>query len=390
MSKLERFFIGVLGVLAVLAVSLVFLAPRLVPSEPEPVEPLEPGETETMPARVVEILEEGTVEVGGQPQPYQRLRVHVEAGSLEGQDVAVEEGTTNVVSQETLFRVGDRVYLERVVGPHGDRFYISDFVRTEPLLVVVALFFALVILVGRMRGARSLLGTLFSLGVVFFFILPMIKAGHDPVWISVLGSVALLGFSTYAVYGLNYKATAAVAGMMASLLLTALLAAVFAAWTHLTGVMGDPEQASYLITELGGGIDFRGLVLAGIIIGSLGVLDDICVGQAAAVFELANVNRGLSWQQLFRSSLNIGRDHIAAMVNTLFLAYAGASLPLLLVFTIYTEPILRRINREPLSEEIVRTVVGSIGLVLAVPITGLIASLLARFAVEREQAWEAE
>jgi uncharacterized membrane protein len=108
------------------------------------------------------------------------------------------------------------------------------------------------------------------------------------------------------------------------------------------------------------------------------------VGQAAAVFELANVNRELGWRALFRSSLNIGRDHIAAMVNTLLLAYVGASLPLMLAFNIYQEPLWRRISREPIAEEIVRTLVGSIGLILAVPITGLVASLLARWAVERD------
>jgi len=141
------------------------------------------------------------------------------------------------------------------------------------------------------------------------------------------------------------------------------------------------EESSYLVLELGPDLNFRGLVLGGIIIGTLGVLDDICIGQASAIFELVNANRDLSWRQLFSRSLNIGRDHIAAMVNTLLLAYVGASLPLMLVFSIYQEPIWRRINREPIAEEIVRTLVGSLGLVMAVPITSLVASLLARWAV---------
>jgi uncharacterized membrane protein len=166
--------------------------------------------------------------------------------------------------------------------------------------------------------------------------------------------------------------------------LTGTLAWLFVAWTRLTGV--SVEESSYLVIELGPGINLRGLVLGGVIIGSLGVLDDICVGQASAVFELVNANRELGWRDLFRHSLNIGRDHIAAMVNTLLLAYVGASMPLMLVFTIYREPIWRRINREPIAEEIVRTLVGSVGLVLAVPITGLIASLLARWMVRREEA----
>jgi uncharacterized membrane protein len=202
--------------------------------------------------------------------------------------------------------------------------------------------------------------------------------------VSVAGSILLLAVSTYLVYGWNPKAHAAVTGMMLSLVLTGGLAWLFVTWTRLTGL--SVEESSYLVMELGSGLNFRGLVLGGIIIGSLGVLDDICVGQASAVFELVNANRDLGWRDLFRRSLNIGRDHIAAMVNTLLLAYVGASMPLMVVFTIYREPLWRRINREPIAEEIVRTLVGSVGLVLAVPITGLIASLLARWMVRREEA----
>jgi len=218
--------------------------------------------------------------------------------------------------------------------------------------------------------------------VIFAFILPQIVAGRDPVVVSIVGSVVLLAISTYLVYGWNFKAHAAVIGMMLSLVLTGVLAWLFVGWTRLTGL--SVEEASYLVIELGPDVSLRGLVLGGIIIGSLGVLDDVCVGQASAVFELANVDRDLGWQGLFRSSLNIGRDHIAAMVNTLLLAYVGASLPLMLVFMIYQEPLWRRVNREPLAEEIVRTLVGSVGLVLAVPITGLVASLLAHWMVQQE------
>ncbi len=384
MSKLERFFLVGLVVLVVLAVVIVVVVPRLRPQSPPPEQPLAPGETETLPSRVIEVLEEGTVDLGGgSTQPYQRLLLRVESGSLAGQEIVVEEGTVNIINQERLFHPGDRVYVQRAVGPNGDRFYISDFVRTTPLFLIAALFLGLVVLVGRGRGARSLVGTLFSLVVIFFFVLPQIIAGRDPVVVSIVGSILLLAISTYLVYGWNPKAHAAVAGMMLSLALTGGLAWLFVGWTRLTGL--SVEESSYLVLELGADLNFRGLVLGGIIIGTLGVLDDVCVGQASAVFELLNANRELSWAELFRSSLNIGRDHIAAMVNTLLLAYVGASLPLMLVFTIYREPIWRRINREPIAEEIVRTLVGSMGLVLAVPITGLIASLVARWAVRREE-----
>jgi uncharacterized membrane protein len=388
-SKLERYIVVGIVALIALAVVAIVLGQWLTPSPEPQEEPLTPDapatETETMTARVVEVLEEGVREPGG--YPYQRVLLHIEDGSLAGQEIEIEEGTVNIISSERLFDVGDKVLLVRdemcIQDQCHEHIYIADFVRTTPILWIVAFFMILVLLVGRGRGLRSLTGTLLSLVVIFFFILPMIKARYDPVLVSILGSAILLISSTYLVYGWNYKAHAAVLGMVLSLLLTWGLAALFVSWTHLTG-MGQPEEASYLAMEIGTDLSFRGLVLAGIIIGALGVLDDVCVGQASAVFELANANRGLSWRELFRSSLNIGRDHIAAMVNTLLLAYVGASLPLMLVFTIYTEPLWYRINREPITEEIVRTLVGSLGLILAVPITGLIASLIARWAVRQE------
>jgi len=340
-------------------------------------------EEETLTARVVQVLEEGTMDLGMDgTSPYQRLLLHIESGSLVGQEVIAEHGIFTTVTQERLLCPGDQVYLERVAGPQGDRLYISDVVRTGPLFCIVALFMGLVVLVGRGKGLRSLGGTLFSLLVIFAFVVPQILAGRDPVAVSVASSIVILAISTYLIYGWDPKAHATVGGMMLSLVLTGVLAWLFVGWTRLTGL--GAEESMYLVMELGPGVSLRGLVLGGIIIGSLGVLDDICVGRASAVFELSKVNRHLGWTELFRHSLNIGRDHIAATVNTLLLAYVGASLPLMLVFTICQEPFGQRINREPIAEEIVRTLAGSIGVVLAVPITGLIASLLARWMVRRK------
>ena len=384
MRRLEWLLLVLLAVLVVLAVGIVIVAPRLGQSSTPPDQPLEPGETETMPAQVVEVLEQGTLELGdGSTQPYQRLVVRVEAGSMVGEEVVVEEGAVNVIGKDRLLEPGDRVFLERAAGLEDDRFYISDVMRLGPLLFIVLFFVVLVVAVGRWKGVRSLGGTLFSLTVIFAFILPQIVSGRDPVLVSIVGSVLLLSVSTYLTYGINLKAHTAVAGMALSLALTGGLAWLFVTWARLTGMA--VEESAFLVMEFGSNINLRGLVLGGIIIGSLGVLDDICVGQASAVFELVGANPELGWLELFRSSLNICTDHIAAMVNTLLLAYVGGAMPLMLAFTIYQEPLLRRINREPIAEEIVRTLAGSSGLVLAVPITGLLASLLARWSIRREQ-----
>ena len=383
MRKLEWLLIGIISVLVVSAIAVIVAGPQVGQPTPPTNETLEPGETETMPGRVVEVLEEGVVELGeGATQPYQRLLVRIEGGSMAGQQVVIEEGTTNVIGKQRLFSVGDRVFVERAVGPEEDRFYISDVMRFGPLLTIVAVFVGLVVLVGRWKGLRSLGGSFISLAVIFGFILPQIIAGRNPVAVSIIGSTVLLSVSTYLTYGVNFKAHAAVAGMVVALALTGALAWLFVNWARLSGM--GVEESAFLVMEFGSDIDLRGLVLGGIIIGSLGVLDDVCIGQSSSVFELVKANPRLSWADLFRSSLNIGTDHIAAMVNTLLLAYVGGAMPLMLAFTIYQEPLLRRLNREPIAEELVRTVVGSAGLVLAVPITGLIASLLARYAVRRE------
>ncbi|MDY7077480.1 MAG: YibE/F family protein, partial [Chloroflexota bacterium] len=252
MSQLERLFLVGLVVLVVLAVIVVVVVPQLGQRPSSPEQPVPPGKTETLPARVIEVLEEGTVDLGGgSTQPYQRLLLRVESGSLAGQEVEVEEGTINIISQERLFHPGDRVYLQRAVGPEGDRFYVSDFVRTGPLLWIAALFVGLVVLVGQGKGLRSLGGTLFSLVVIFAFILPQIVAGRDPVGVCIVGSILLLAVSTYLVYGWNPKAHAAVAGMMLSLALTGGLAWLFVGWTRLTGL--SVEESSYLVMELGPG-----------------------------------------------------------------------------------------------------------------------------------------
>ncbi len=334
------------------------------------------SDDEALIGRVVEVLEEGMIEVAeGISQPYQRLLLRLENGPEAGLEVAVEDGAVNATGQDRSFRPGDRVYVDRITGADGDIYYITDLARTQPILLLAALFVLLILLIGRGKGVRALGGTVGSLIVVFGYVVPQILAGHDPLLVSIIGALALLAVFNYLTYGWNPKAHAAMAGMALALLITGLLAVVFVHLTRLTGL--GSEEGTFLIISLGPEVQLQRLLLGGIIIGSLGVLDDICVGQASAVFELMEANPSLTWRDLFRHGLNIGRDHIAATVNTLLLAYMGAGLPMMLLFSIYQEPLSRRISREAITEEIVRTLVGSMGLILAVPITSLFASLMA-------------
>jgi uncharacterized membrane protein len=324
---------------------------------------------------VVEVLAESTVDQGGIEQPYQRLRLRIADGDLSGQEVEVDHGLLGLTNQSRIFRAGDRVLVERTRGLDGaDLFFVSDYVRTGPLLLLVGLFVASTLLLSRGQGVRSLIALGLSLLMIIAFIVPQILAGRDPIAIAILGSMAMMGPALYIVYGWNAKSHVAVAGLAASLVLTGFLAVWFVDLARLSGF--GAEEASFL-QAFGVQLDLQGLLLAGIIIGSLGALDDIAVGQSSAIFELSKANPGLRWQALFRHGMNIGRDHIAAMVNTLVLAYVGAALPLLLLFSVHSEPLGLTINREIISEEIIRTLVGSLGLLAAVPFTSLIGALAA-------------
>lgn len=337
---------------------------------------LPPGESEMVRARVVEVLEEGMVDQGEFQQPYQRLRLRIAEGMLEGYEVDIEYGLMVLTSQSRLFRTGDRVLLEHVRTVDGeDLFVITDFVRTGPLLWLTLLFIGATVLLSGWQGVRSVVGMGISLIVIVAFIVPQILAGRNPILVAILGSVVMMGISLYLVYGWYRKTHVAVAGLFLSLILTGLLSIWFVNWTRLSGF--GAEEAGFLQIA-GMQLDPRGLLLAGIIIGSLGALDDVAIGQSSAIFELNKASPGLHWQALFKHGMVIGRDHIAAMVNTLLLAYVGAALPFLLMFSVYAEPLGTTLNREIIAEEIVRTMVGSLGLLAGVPLTSLIAAWIAR------------
>jgi uncharacterized membrane protein len=330
------------------------------------------AEGETVFAEVIAVLGEGRQEVAGSRQPYQLLEVEVGAGPRRGERFRVEHGGQTLTNVYRLYRPGDRVVLSLIKKEDGTEVaFINDFVRLGPLAILTALFVGAVLVIGRWKGLRALLGTGISLVIIAGYMMPHIMAGADPVLVCTLGSFVLLSYTLYIVYGWKLKTHVAVLGTWVALLITGLLS-----WwsVELTRLSGFGSEEAMLLQTLGTQIDPRGLVLAGFIVGALGVLDDVTINQSSAVFELYAANPRLSWQELYRRGMNIGLDHIASMVNTLVLAYAGASLPLLLLLWVANEPFLLTLNGEFISEEIVRTLVGSLGLLSAVPITTLLAS----------------
>jgi len=291
-----------------------------------------------------------------------------------------ERGRTQILDvtetpDQPSFRRGDRVILGRYADPLGEVAYsFADYQRRTPLLALGLLFAVAVVGLARWRGAAAVVGLVISLGVLVKFVLPAILAGESPVMVAVVGSAVIALPVVYLAHGINARTTTALLGTLVALALTALLALVFVHAAHLTGLAS--EEGTYLRSILGKRVDLQGLLLGGIVIGSLGVLNDITVTQAAAVWEIHLANPTVGARHLYRSAMRIGRDHIASTVYTLVLAYAGAALPLLVVFAVADRRLGEVLTGEVVAEEVVRTLVGSLGLVAAVPITTAVACLL--------------
>lgn len=257
--------------------------------------------------------------------------------------------------------------------PKDLQYSVTDVDRTFPMWVLAALFAAAVVVVGRLRGALALVALVVSFLALTLFILPAILQGSNPLVVAIVGGSAIMLVALYLCHGLTARTSVAVLGTLASLLLIGLLGSLFIGWALLTG---NTDDQTGLVHGLYPDIEVRGLLLAGIIIGSLGVLDDVTVTQTAAVWELKEADPTAGWRKLYTSAMRIGRDHIASVVNTLVLAYAGAALPLLLLFTIAQSSVGTVATSEVVAEEVVRTLVGSIGLVASVPLTTLLAALV--------------
>ena len=274
----------------------------------------------------------------------------------------------------SLYEPGQKVRLAAISQEGLDTtYYISDFRRSGPLLLLTALFVAAVVWFGRLQGLRALFGLALTFGVIVGFMIPALLDGANPLAVAVIGSLLVMITTLYLSHGFSAKTTAAVVGTSLALVVTGALAVLFVGAANITGLAS--EEARLANVQVGG-ISLRGLLLAGIVIGGLGVLDDVTMSQSSIVYQLRRANPAATFADLVRGALAVGRDHIAATVNTLFLAYAGASLPLLILFAGSPDGLGRVMTSETVAVEIVRTLVGSIGLIAAVPLTTALAAAL--------------
>ncbi len=322
-------------------------------------------------ATVLEVLSQTTESFpGAQIQtPTQSLQVEEIEGADKGKVVTFN-------NDYVMLKKGDTFYLSYTVDmDHTPYYTVFEPDRTPVLLFFAILFLVLVIIFGGLQGLRGLLSLAGSLLVITFVLLPAIIHGFSPLLVSIGVSSLIIILGSYITHGFNKTTSSAVIGMIITVIVTGVMAYFAVHNGQLTGISGD--ESIYLTFNIKGGIDLVGLLMGGIMIGLLGILYDVSIGQSIAVEELHKIASHIGRWEIYKRAIRIGREHIGALVNTLAIAYVGASLPLLLLFYSGGDVNLSLIvNREVFATEIIRILIGSIGLVLAVPITTLLSVLI--------------
>lgn len=323
---------------------------------------------EIVKAKVVEVVSQEKKEVPGTDVQsiYQTIRAEILEGDKKGEVVTIE-------NDYLVLEKGDKFFLRHSIdGMDGREMYsVRDIDRQGVILGFIILFAIVIIIFSGKQGVRSLISLAGSFFVILYVLVPSLLKGYPPVLTSIVIAAVILFLAIFLTHGFNRESTVAFAGTVMAVILTGVLAYLGVELASLSGFASD--EAVYLNFNTRGMLDFAGLLLGGIMIGVLGVLDDIAITQAAVVSELYNSASHLSRKEIYMKAIRVGKEHVGALVNTLALAYTGASLPLLLLFSTSDSSMGSIINQEIFATEIIRTTVGSIGLILTVPITTLLA-----------------
>ncbi len=331
--------------------------------------------TEFLRARVIDVSIREKEPIHGMGRFVQDVTLRIITGSNEGRELTMEntvlEGRTDME-----LHTGDTVVLEEwETLDGGTEYFLREQYRLPSLLILTGVFLLLAFIFGGRLGLQSVLGLGVSILILALFVVPRIIAGDNPLFIGFIGAFLIACTALYLAHGFSKKTSVALLSTLLTLLVSAILAIIFVQAASLFGL--GSEEAMYLQIGPTQNINLRGLLLGGIIIGALGVLDDITTAQTATIAEIYRHNPRLKFRELYQSGTSIGREHIASLVNSLALAYVGASLPLLLLFTVNrTAPLWVILNGEFIAEEIVRTLVGSATLLFAVPISTFLAAWL--------------
>ncbi len=294
-------------------------------------------------------------------------------GDRSGEIIHVTYYLPVVSSEEYAYEIGDRIVVTRSAANDSVIYSVVDRYRIPGIVLIIGIFVGLAVVLARKRGITSLIGLAFSMFMLIKVLVPSIAGGNNPVLIGLAGALAIGVVSIYISHGFNKPTSIAVGGTIITTVIAMIAATTF---VYISKLFGTGSEEAYTLQQFGSieNLDLRGILLVGIVIGCIGVLDDITTSLTASIVEIKKANANYSLSQLFTSGLAIGREHIASLVNTLVLAYAGASLPLMLIFTIDPRPWWVLLNSQFIAEEIIRALVGSVALMLAVPITAWLAA----------------
>lgn len=355
--------------------SLFFLLPQIVfaqgESEFDPSR-AEPVEQTYIVGEVTDVVHESETDEYGVPVFVQELLVVLKSGEDQGKEIFVLYEVQSGQENAQALTKGDKVFLSTYPYDDPPSYFIADVYRLDALGGIVLLFVGLAVLFARGRAIGALVGLALSFCVIGWYILPRILAGDSPVFVSLIGAALIASVSLYLAHGFRIRTTIAFVGTVLTAGIAIFLASVFVRSASLFGI--GSEEAFYLQFAGDTTINLQGLLLGGIIIGMMGVLDDITTAQAAAVEEIHKANPALDTKELYTRGSSVGREHITSLINTLVLAYTGAALPLLLLFRVYETPFLVTLNGEIVMEELIRILAGSMALILAVPITTYLAA----------------
>ncbi len=323
---------------------------------------------ETVRAEVVAVEREFERDIRGTDATatVQELLIRILEGERVGDIVSLDNDLV-------MLREGDKIIVNRLQFIDGTEIYaFKDAERRNYLLGIFILLIGLVLWFAGKKGIRALVSLGLSIAAIFLVLVPALLAGYSPAWVSLGVSVVVLSLILFMTHGINPRSMIAFAGTVSAIFMTCAIAAYWVSAMRLTGFGHDASV--YLNFSTGGALDFSGLLLGSMIIGLLGVLDDVSITQASVVQELRAANNKLGFKELYQRAIRVGRDHVGSLVNTLALAYVGAALPIVLLFSAGNSPLLMTLNQEVVAAEILRIIVGSIGLILTVPITTALAA----------------
>ncbi len=308
---------------------------------------------------------------------YQDVEIKILAGKHKGEIITAE----NVIDERFIYKlivdVGDEVLIYADEDEEGRivQAYVADIYRQKYLAYLLVLFLIVLVTFGKVKGLKTIITLVLTGLAVLKLLLPGLLAGYDPILLSVLICAGITALTLFLVSGVNKKSIAAIIGTTGGVLAAGIIALIFGSLTKLTG-LGEQETQMLAFIPQGNGFDFAGLLFAGIIIGSLGAVMDVGLSISSSLHEMETIKPDITTRELIRAGMNVGRDIMGTMANTLILAYTGASLPLLLLFMANSIPLQQFLNWDMISSEIVRTLAGSIGLILTIPLTAIVSAAL--------------